>query len=462
MTTHSAVSPASDSGHASRQTKRAALSAFLGGALEYYDFILFASAAAIIFPKVFFTNSDVAVLLSFATFGVAYLARPLGAIVLGHIGDKVGRKKALLITLVMMGMATFVIGILPSYAQIGAAAPVLLVAMRLIQGFSAGGEVAGASSLTIEHAPASRRAFFGSWTIQGVGAGTLLASLIMVPVVAMPDEILFTWGWRLPFLSSILVLALAYFVRKTLEETEVFEETKNRGETAKVPFLAAFRLNWKSIIRCSTATLFYIPDSIIAVFGAAFALSMGIDRSIVLWSTVVANVVALIVRPFAGIIGDKFGRKPVFITGALGTAAMIFFYFSAVSTANVPAIFLTQALTVGLFIACCGAIHPAFFAEMFTTKTRYTGMAFSLQLGSVLAGFSPAIGSALTGGNPSNWMPIAALTAGALVIAAIAALAGPETYRTPMHHLGLSKAQIKGIPRETSASTVLASSGTGA
>jgi MFS family permease len=255
------------------------------------------------------------------------------------------------------------IGILPSYAQIGAAAPVLLVAMRLIQGFSAGGEVAGASSLTIEHAPASRRAFFGSWTIEGVGAGTLLASLVMVPVVAMPDEILFTWGWRLPFLSSILVLALACFVRRTLEETEVFEETKNRGETAKVPFLEAFRLNWKSIIRCSTATLFYIPDSIIAVFGAAFALSMGVDRSIVLWSTVVANVVALLVRPFAGIIGDKFGRKPVFITGALGTAGMIFLYFSAVSTANVPVIFLTQALTVGLFIAWCGAIHPAFFAR---------------------------------------------------------------------------------------------------
>jgi MFS family permease len=446
MTTHNAVSTAPEPETVTKQTKRAALSAFLGGALEYYDFVLFASAAAIIFPTVFFPESNVAMLLSFATFGVAYLARPLGAIILGHIGDKVGRKKALLITLVAMGMATFVIGCLPSFAQVGPIAPVLLVAMRLLQGFSAGGEVAGASSLTIEHAPASRRAFFGSWAVQGVGAGTLLASLVLIPVVAMPDELLFAWGWRLPFLSSILVLALAYFVRRNLEETEAFEETKKQGNTAKVPFFEAFRMNWKSIIRCTIATLFFIPDSIIAVFGAAFALSMGVDRSIVLWSTALANVVALIVRPFAGIVADKFGRKPVFTVGALGTAVMIFFYFIAVSTANIAAIFLTQSLTVGLFIACCGSIYPAFYAEMFTTQTRFTGTAFSLQLGSVLAGFSPTIGTALVGSDPSNWIPVAALTAAALLLAAVAALAGPETYRTPLNHLGLPKGHTKDLP----------------
>ena len=182
---------------ATAQTKKAAISAFLGGALEYYDFVLFASASAIIFPTVFFAGSSTATMQSFATFGVAYLARPLGAILIGHVGDKYGRKKALLITLLVMGLSTFTIGLLPSYEQLGVMAPVLLVLMRLLQGFSAGGEVAGASSLTIEHSPERQRGFWGSWTVEGVGAGMLRGyPRPMIPVAAMPDEILFAMGWR--------------------------------------------------------------------------------------------------------------------------------------------------------------------------------------------------------------------------------------------------------------------------
>jgi MFS family permease len=424
---------------ATAQTKKAALSAFLGGALEYYDFVLFAAAAAIIFPVVFFPDSEAAVLMSFATFGVAYLARPLGAVVIGHFGDKFGRKNALLATLLIMGLATFVIGVLPGYDQIGPLAPLLLVAMRLLQGFSAGGEVAGASSLTIEHSPDRSRAFWGSWTVEGVGAGMLLATLVFIPVAAMPDEILFTWGWRLPFLASIVVLLIAFFVRRTLEEPEVFEHVKQKGETAKVPLFDAFRTSWKGIGRVALATLYFVPDSIMNVFGIAFAISMGIDRTTVLWSAVVTQIVALAVRPSAGLLADRIGRRPVFVIGALGTAGMTFVFFSAVSAGNIPLMFITNALMVGLFLALCGAIYPAFYAEMFTARVRYTSMAVGLQIGSVVSGFAPSIATVLTGGDPTNWVPVACMVAGALIIAAIAALTARETYRIPLEELGLPR-----------------------
>lgn len=426
----------STAGKATRQTRKAALSAFLGGALEYYDFVLFASAAAIIFPTVFFPDSETATLMSFATFGVAYIARPVGAIFVGHIGDKVGRKTALLICLLTMGIATFIIGLLPSYEQIGIWAPVLLVAMRLLQGFSAGGEVAGASALTIEHSPEGQRGFWGSWTVQGVGAGMLLATLVMIPVAAMPDEILFTWGWRLPFLASIVVLFIAYFVRRTLEEPEVFEEVKEADETAKLPLAEAFRTSWKGITRVVVATLYFVPDSIMNVFGVAFAVSMGIDRTTVLWSAVITQVVALLVRPIAGTISDRLGRRPVFIVGALGTAVMTYVFFAAVSAGNIPLMFIANATMVGCFLALCGAIYPAFFAEMFTAKVRYTSMALGLQIGSVIAGFSPTIAAVFTTNDPTNWVPVATLVAVAMVLAAIAAFTAPETNNTPLEDLG--------------------------
>jgi len=425
-----------------KQANRAALSAFLGGALEYYDFILFASAAAIIFPRVFFPDAESSNLLSFATFGVAYLARPIGAIVIGHLGDKFGRKNALLLTLLLMGLATFIIGCLPSYEQIGGLASLLLVAMRLLQGFSAGGEIAGASSLSIEHAPAGRRAFYGSWTIQGVGAGTLLASIVMLPVMKLPDELLFSWGWRIPFLASLVVLLLTYFVRRTVDEPEIFTEAKETGKTAKLPLLEAFKTSWANIIRVVLMTLHFIPDSVIAVFGAAYAISMGMDRTTVVVSTIVTNLVALAIRPIAGTLADRIGRKPVFFVGAIGSGASIFAYFAAIDSGSTLLFFLAQAMTVGLFVACCGAIYPAFYAEMFNARTRYSGMAISLQFGSVIAGFAPTLGTILAPGSPDGWMPIAALTAIALLIAALATLSARETFKTPLHALGYSQKEL--------------------
>jgi MFS family permease len=203
------------------QPRKAALAAWIGSALEYYDFFVYGTAAALVFSKVFFPSSSptTGTLLALATFGVGYVARPLGAVVLGHIGDRFGRKRVLVGTLLMMGASTFVIGCLPSYAMAGTIAPVLLVIARLLQGFSAGGEQAGANSMTLEHSPDDRRAFFTSFTLSGTQAGSILATAVFLPIAALPQEQLLSWGWRIPFWLSIFVVAAGYLIRRTLEET---------------------------------------------------------------------------------------------------------------------------------------------------------------------------------------------------------------------------------------------------
>ncbi|CAN5642835.1 hypothetical protein BH09ACT7_BH09ACT7_25540 [soil metagenome] len=233
-----------------RTPRRAALASFMGSAVEYYDFFLFGSAAALIFPKVFFPSGDEAALvMSLATFGVAYVARPLGAIILGHFGDRVGRQKVLMFTLVLMGLSTFLIGCLPTFETIGWAAPALLVVCRLLQGLSAAGEQAGASSLTLEHSPDHQRAFYTSWTLTGTQGGLILASLVLIPFVSLPDDAEFSWGWRVPFWLSAFVVVVAYFIRRLLHETPEFEDAKAAGTLARMPLKPLLRNHWRDVLR---------------------------------------------------------------------------------------------------------------------------------------------------------------------------------------------------------------------
>ena len=222
---------------AERMPRKAALASFVGSALEYYDFFIYGAAAGLVFPDVFFPDSDptTGTLLSLATFGVAYVARPIGAVVIGHFGDKVGRKKMLVLTLLMMGASTFLIGALPSYAAVGVAAPVLLVLLRILQGLSAAGEQSGANSMTLEHAPEGRRGFFTSFTLQGTQGGLILANLVFLLVALMPEDQLLSWGWRIPFFLSALVVAVGYWVRRSLPETPEFEREKEQHAVAKLP-----------------------------------------------------------------------------------------------------------------------------------------------------------------------------------------------------------------------------------
>jgi MFS family permease len=421
-----------------KRARKAAMAAFLGGALEYYDFFIYATAASLVFSKIFFPAGDptIALIASFATFGVAYVARPFGAIFFGHLGDRIGRKNTLVLTLVLMGSATFLIGALPDFNTAGYWAPALLVALRLMQGLSAGAETAGASALSTEEAPTGRRGFFASFAMSGISAGIVLASLAFLPVAAMSEADRLAWGWRIPFWLSLVVLIVAYLVRRSLDEPEVFEEKHDHGELVKLPFAKMLKTHPAQFIQVALMSFETVTNTFMQSFGLAYAVSVGVPASTMLWVSIVGNVIAIGSQPLFARLSDKFGRRPVFITGVLGSGAMIFVYFSVISTGNVPMIFLTSTLITAGTYAMSNAIYPAWFSELFNVKVRYSGMAIGLQIGILCAGFTPLLGTALVGAEKANWGPAAWIVAASSVLAVAGALWARETNKTPLRELG--------------------------
>ncbi|MDT2004117.1 MHS family MFS transporter [Rhodococcus opacus] len=408
--------------------------------LEYYDFVVYGAAAALVFPALFFPSgtSGLGVVAALATFGVGYIARPLGGIVLGHFGDRVGRKKVLLFTLVLMGVSSMGIGFLPTYEQVGLLAPVLLVVARLAQGFSAGGEAAGASTLTLEHSPVGKRGLFTSFTMSGCQAGTLLATLVFIPIASMPDDMLMAWGWRIPFWSSLAVIVLAYVVRSRLDETPVFEAEVSDDDVPKMPIVELFRTQWADVLRVVFASIFAIFQTIVTVFGVAYATSdeVGIDRAAILWVTVIANVVAVVMIPIAAMLSDRIGRRPVWMTSAILCAALVFVYFWAVSTGRLPLIYLVGALLLGVVYSGVNALWPAYFSELFAAPVRYSGFAIGSQVGFLLAGFAPSIGYLIMSDGVNGWIPVAVFAAVCGVVSALAVFTARETHDVPLDRLG--------------------------
>ena len=418
---------------------RAAIASFMGSAVEYYDFFLFGSAAALIFPTVFFPSNDQAALvMSFATFGFAYIARPFGAIILGHFGDRIGRQKVLMFTLLLMGISTFTIGCLPGFEQIGWWAPALLVLCRLMQGLSAAGEQAGASSLTLEHAPDDRRSFFTSWTLTGTQGGQILAALIFIPVVAMPDEIKYTWGWRIPFWLSAVVVIVAYFIRRSLHETPAFEEAKAKGQIARMPLIPLLRDHWRDVLRVICCAFIAAVSTVFGNLAIAYGVAVGLNATITLWLVVVANLFALGTQPLFGMLADRIGRKPVFIYGALSSAILMPFYMLSMSGGNEILTFALAVLTFSFGYAAANAVWPSFYGEMFSTRVRFSGVAIGTQIGFLMAGFAPSIVTALGGVQEGGWVVISIFTAVIALIAAISALTARETKGVPTEELGVA------------------------
>jgi MFS family permease len=430
----------SDSGGAAsprRTPGRAAVASFMGSAVEYYDFFVFGTAAALIFPKVFFpSGDDAALVLSFATFGVAYVARPVGAFVLGHFGDRLGRRNVLMFTLVLMGVSTFAIGCLPTFATAGWLAPGLLVLCRLLQGFSAAGEQAGASSLTLEHSPDNRRAFFTSWTLTGTQGGLILAQLVMLPFVSLPDDAELSWGWRVPFWLSAFVVLVAYFIRRRLHETPEFDEAKATGAIARMPLKPLLQNHWRDVIRVVLCAFIAAVSTVFGTLAIAYGKKVGLDAGITLWLVVVANVVALFTQPLFGMLADRIGRKPVFIYGALSSAALMPFYMLSMSNDNTMLTFALAVATFSFGYAAANAVWPSFYGEMFSTQVRFSGMAIGTQIGFLLAGFAPTIVTALGGVREGGWVVISIFTAVVCLIAAVSATTARETKSVPTELLG--------------------------
>lgn len=433
--------------------RRAALAAWSGSALEYYDFAIYGTAAALVFPDVFFPDSDptTATIASFATFGVGYVARPIGSFLMGHVGDRLGRKRVLIGTLLLMGISTFLVGCLPTYEQVGALAPALLVALRLLQGLSAAGEQAGANSMSFEHAPADRRGFFTSFTLSGTQGGQVIAPAVFLPLAALlSDDQLQSWGWRVPFWLSAIVVLAGFLIRRTLEETPEFQRAAADAERTptrapRTPLRELFADHAASVVRVFFAAFIAMVNTTFAVFALSFATSddygVGISSTAMLWLAIVANIVAVGVIPLWARLSDRVGRKPVFVSGLLGTAVLVTGFLWAISRGD-------TLLTIVLGIALAGVVYsmpnacwPATYAEYFPTSVRLSGTAIGTQFGFALAGFTPAIAEALMGGEAGNWWRVAAFAAGACLVSAVAVLTGPSgTHRVPTERLGRADA----------------------
>ncbi|RQS10325.1 MFS transporter [Burkholderia sp. Bp8998] len=438
--------------HGKHQSKKAAASGWIGSALEYYDFFIYATAAALIFPQIFFPkgNPTTAIVASLATYGVGYVARPIGAFVLGHLGDTHGRKTVLLSCMFLMGLSTIGVGLLPTYDQVGLLAPVLLVILRLIQGFAVAGEISGASSMILEHAPFGRRGFFSSFTLQGVQAGQVLAAAVFLPLAHyMPTEQFNSWGWRIPFLLSVVVIIAGWIIRRKVDETPAFTDKEGRQARSRSPVVDAFKYNWADMLRVVCMALMNVIPVVATIFGAAYAVQpaygIGFAKDVYLWIPVAGNIVAVLVIPYVGNLSDKIGRKPPIVFGALVSGLLAFGYLYAISIKNVPLAFAMSLLMWGVVYQGYNAVFPSFYPELFPTRTRVSAMAISQNIGTAATAMLPALFTAVAPPGAANiWFTVGAIAFGVTVIAALAALSARETYRIHMSDLGKPDAQPVG------------------
>jgi metabolite-proton symporter len=395
-----------------RSVRKIALTALAGTSIEWYDFFLYASAAALVFPTAFFPAGmppAIALLASFSTFAVGFIARPIGGIIFGHYGDRIGRKKALVVALVLMGAATTLIGCLPTYASIGAAAPLLLIVLRFAQGIAIGGQWGGAVLLATENAPPQRRGFYGSFAQVGAPVGVILANLAFLLMSANTSpEAFMQWGWRVPFVVSVVLIGLALFVQLRLEDTVEFLKLQQAGaakqKTAatrppRSPVIEALRTHPKQIALAAGAFLavqvpFYILIAFVIAYGTG-AAGPGVSRNTMLAAVLIGAVAMIPSLVLAAAWSDRYGRRGVYMAGAALLAAWSFAIFPLIDTGAF--VWICVSLAVGqMFVAMMYGPQAAFVAEMFSTEVRYSGASLGYQLGAILGGgFAPIIATAL-------------------------------------------------------------------
>ncbi|MQA04634.1 MAG: MFS transporter [Streptosporangiales bacterium] len=400
--------PRSVAGHDTVLTKRVVTAATFGSTIEYYDFFLYGTAAALVFPKVFFPQFDpvAGTILSFGTFAVGFISRPLGALVCGHYGDKIGRKAMLMLTLLLMGLATVGIGLLPTYQSVGIVAPLLLITLRFLQGFSFGGELGGAAVMAVEHAPRGRRGFWGSIPYIGspIGLGLSTATILLV-AVAVSDEAFIDWGWRVPFVASIVMVAIGFYVRLRVTETPVFEDLKQNREVVKHPVLRLLRTEPKQLLlntglHLGITVTFYMTTVFIISYLTA---TLGLSQVLALSAVLIACACFIAVQIIAGAVSDRFGRRKVYLVGALWVAVMAFPYYLMVNTGS-PVLVTAAIVLLGSGIYIMYGPQPAYFSELFAPSVRFTGFALPVAVATVIGGSTtPILATALTawaGGKP--------------------------------------------------------------
>lgn len=379
---------------------RVAIASFIGTTVEYYDFFIYGTAAALVFPALFFPSTGplIGTLLSFATFGVGFFARPVGGVVFGHFGDRIGRKKMLIISLVGMGAATCLMGLLPGYAQAGVLAPILLTLLRLVQGFCVGGEWGGATLMAVEHAPPGKRGFYGAFPQMGAPAGVAVATLAFLAVSQLPDAQFYAWGWRVPFLLSAILVVVGLLIRLTIAESPEFERVREMETQVRMPILTAFHWHWREIFIVAGI---YLSQGVFAYICMSYLVSyatkiVGVDRTMVLMGVFVAAVISVVLYPVFGALSDRIGRKTTYLIGAVAMGVTIGPALLLIDTGNPWLFMLALVMVFGISMAPASGVTGPLFSFAFKAEVRYTGASTGYTISQILgSAFAPMIATAL-------------------------------------------------------------------
>lgn len=392
--------------------KKVLIASLIGSSIEWFDYFLYGTVAALVFNQMFFHSDDPAVglMLAYASFALAFFIRPLGGVIFSHIGDKIGRKKTLVLTLSLMGGATVLMGFLPTYDNIGAAAPILLIILRLIQGIGLGGEWGGALLLAVEYAPKNRRGFFGSIPQMGVTIGMLLGTLALSIMTLLPEEAFLSWGWRVPFILSALLIFFGLWIRKGIDETPSFKKAQEKGEIAKIPFVETMRSHWKEVlIAVGAKVVETAPFYIFGTFIVSYATTqLGFSRTVTLNAVTIATIITTILIPIMGKLSDKVGRKKLYVGGTVLMMLYAFPYFWLLHQGSAFLLVVATILGLGIIWAPITAVLGTMFSEIFKSNVRYTGITLGYQIGAALAGgTAPLVATALLNAYDNSYVPVA-------------------------------------------------------
>ena len=393
-----------------KEQRKAAIASLIGASIEYYDYLLYGTIATLVFNKLFFTNFDptIGLLIALASFGIPYFFRPLGGIIFSHIGDRVGRKTTLILTLGIMGVSTALIGLLPTYNSIGIWAPILLVTLRLIQGIAVGGEWGGALLLSVEYADENKRGFAGSIPMMGSAIGMILATATMAVATLLPDSVFLAWGWRVPFVGSLVLVIIGLWIRSGLAETPEFQKTKSEGKVSKLPISETLKHHWKDVLlTAGVKAIETAPFYMFATFGISYATNtLKMPESPVLTAITIGTLVSIFVIPIAGKLADRIGTGKVFFGGTLAVMLFIIPFFMMLSVKSI--FVLTVAVMIGFAIwSVITAVLGTMFVEIYKPEIRYTGISLGYQLGAAVFGGTVPLLSTYLINKFNSWLPVA-------------------------------------------------------
>ena len=408
-----------------KQMRKVWIASLVGSSIEWFDYFLYGTVAALVFNQLFFVTEDptVGLLLAYASFALAFFIRPFGGIIFSHIGDRIGRKKTLVITLTLMGVATFGMGLLPTYQAIGIWAPILLITLRLVQGLGIGGEWGGALLLAVEYAPKEKRGLYGAIPQMGVTIGMVLGTVALSLMTMLPEDSFMTWGWRIPFIFSALLVVFGLWIRKGIEETPSFKKVQESGEIPKLPIVDTLKYHWREVlIAIGAKVVETAPFYIFGTFVVSYATTnLGFSRTTTLNTVMVATIVTTILIPIMGSLSDKIGRKKVYIAGTIGMIVFAFPYFWMLQQQSVALLVIATVIGLGIIWAPITAVLGTMFSEIFDAKVRYTGITLGYQIGAALAGgTAPLIATSLMLKFNDSYIPVACYIIFTAVISLVA------------------------------------------